>query len=367
MKMTRFMLVLLGMVAFEFAQCQPMLLSDSVTLLFIGDIMGHDSQIESAKVPGVDRYDYDPVFQEVAGIIRKADFAIANLEVTLAGKPYTGYPAFSSPDDLAVACKNAGIDVLVTANNHACDKGLRGITRTIRVLDSLKIMHTGTFSDSSHREKSNLLILRKGNFRIGILNYTYGTNEIPTPAPAWVNRMDTVVMAKDIRDSRGMLLDELIVFLHWGKEYENHPSANQEEMAAFLRRQGVRIIIGSHPHVLQRMERNDGQFIAYSLGNYVSAQRTSGRDGGAMVSLSFRNSGEKLTLAQAGYYLTWVHVDNQDPARPRYQILPVAETEIRGDGPADPSAAEAMKRFARDARSLLNRENRFVDEIRPHP
>ena len=119
--------------------------TDSLTLTFIGDIMGHTSQIKSAFNSDSNTYDYRDVFSKMPSVIKSSDFAIANLEVTLAGKPYTGYPSFSSPDELAVACKESGIDVLVTANNHSCDKGKKGILRTIKVLDSLKIKHTGTF------------------------------------------------------------------------------------------------------------------------------------------------------------------------------------------------------------------------------
>ena len=92
-------------------------------------------------------------------MISEADYAIANLEVTLAGPPYKGYPRFSSPDALATACKNSGIDVLVTSNNHSCDRGINGILRTLDVLDSLEIKHTGTFRNSSEWENNNLLIL----------------------------------------------------------------------------------------------------------------------------------------------------------------------------------------------------------------
>ena len=118
-----------------------------VSLLFIGDIMGHGSQIQSAFNKDSKTYDYASVFSKVTPIIKRTDFAIANLEVTLAGPPFTGYPQFSSPDALAVACKNSGIDVLVTANNHSCDRRKNGLLRTIHVLDSLEIKHTGTFKN----------------------------------------------------------------------------------------------------------------------------------------------------------------------------------------------------------------------------
>ena len=119
---------------------------DSVlTLLFTGDIMGHDGQIASARDDSTGAYAYDTVFSYVAPLMNGVDVAIGNLEVTLGGPPYRGYPAFSSPDELAAACCNAGFDILGTANNHSADRGSRGIQRTIKVLDSLGIRHTGTW------------------------------------------------------------------------------------------------------------------------------------------------------------------------------------------------------------------------------
>ena len=163
----------------------------SMSLIFLGDIMGHGGQIEAAHDPTNETYNYDVVFTQLREIIEKPDFAIANLEVTLAGKPFSGYPQFSSPDALARACKHNGIDVLVTANNHTCDRGGKGITRTIEVLDELKIPHNGSYKNEKDRALRNLMILRKENIRIGMLNYTYGTNGLKAPKPTSVNYIDT--------------------------------------------------------------------------------------------------------------------------------------------------------------------------------
>ena len=103
-----------------------------MSLLFLGDIMGHGPQIKSAWNDSLKKYDYNEVFKPVGDIISSVDFAVANLKVTLAGPPFDGYPQFSSPDELAEACKNNGIDVLVTANNHSCDRGVREFSAPIR-------------------------------------------------------------------------------------------------------------------------------------------------------------------------------------------------------------------------------------------
>ncbi|MGB3468304.1 MAG: CapA family protein, partial [Cyclobacteriaceae bacterium] len=156
------------------------------SLIFTGDVMQHDSQINGAYYKVTDTYEYDSNFYYLKDILSSADYTIANLELTLAGKPYKGYPTFSSPDNLAVSLKNAGIDCLVTANNHSCDRRKKGIVRTIDVLDSLDIPHTGTFKSETARDTLYPMLIEKKGFRIALLNYTYGTNGIPVPSPTVV-------------------------------------------------------------------------------------------------------------------------------------------------------------------------------------
>jgi len=339
---------------------------DSVTFIFMGDVMGHDPQIEAAYNPITKKYHYDSVFKKIAPVIKNADFAIANLEVTLGGKPYKGYPQFSSPDALAVACKNAGIDVLVTSNNHSCDRKKMGVLRTINVLDSLEIKHTGTFRNLVDRTQNNLLIMQKNNIKVGLLNYTYGTNGLPTPQPTIVNRIDKEKMLMDIQRSKEERLDKLIVMLHWGEQYKSHPSKKQVDLANFLFKNGVDIIIGSHPHVLQKMEYfNNGKehLIVYSLGNYISNQRTRKRDGGAMLQFTLSKENNNTTISNQGYYLTWVHKFKKDN-KLNYEILSCTETEKNNYQNLDSVAQEKIKLFIKDSRELYQKENQNVLEIK---
>ena len=353
---------------FTTAKSQDSLITDTMSLLFIGDIMGHDSQINAAYDASSRSYDYDRVFAKVSPIFKSHDFAIANLEVTLAGKPFKGYPQFSSPDELAVAAKNSGINTLVTANNHSCDRGKQGIIRTIKVLDSLGINHTGTFLNSEERESSNLLILSKNNIKVGILNYTYGTNGLPVPSPTIVNIIDNNQMASDIEKSKSANLDKLIVVMHWGKEYSSQPSSSQISIANFLFDKGVDIIIGSHPHVVQPMEyyektmEHHEQFIAFSLGNFISNQRKRKTDGGAMVGLTLTKQGDETIISNSGYYLTWVNKPISKGAR-KFEIVPCAEYEQNEFFSMDEESINKMKVFVKDSRILLSTENISVHEL----
>ncbi|NJO93093.1 MAG: CapA family protein [Chloroflexia bacterium] len=125
--------------------------NDEINLLFMGDIMGHDLQIESAYNPKTKNYDFSTEFEHIVPLVKDVDAAVGNLEVTLAGPPYKGYPQFSSPDQLAIDIKNAGIKYLGTANNHINDRGLTGFNRTMDVLDSLGFVHTGTFRNQEDK------------------------------------------------------------------------------------------------------------------------------------------------------------------------------------------------------------------------
>jgi len=332
-----------------------------VTLTFIGDVMGHDSQINAAYQKQTDKYDYASYFKHLESHTSKSDFTIANLEVTLGMKPYKGYPQFSSPPALASALKDAGIDALVTANNHSCDRGKEGIIKTIDILDSLEIPHTGTYKNAENRAKNSPMILEKNSIRIALINYTYGTNGLPAPAPTIVDRIDKEQIAKDIRKAQKSYVDQIIVFTHWGLEYQSNPSKAQIDLYKFCIDNGADIVIGSHPHVIQRIEKHEDGFIAYSLGNFVSNQRKAKTDGGMMVNITLTKSGELTWVSDASYTLTWVYTPFEN-GRKTFYILPAAEFESNMDFFPSIEDYEAMKLFIDDSRKLLNEQNVNVPE-----
>jgi poly-gamma-glutamate synthesis protein (capsule biosynthesis protein) len=339
------------------------------SLVLIGDIMGHEEQIRSAESEQTGVYDFEEVFKYIRSEISEADFAIANFEVTLSGPPYTGYPSFSSPASLAVACKNAGIDCLVTANNHAADRGRTGIKRTINKLDSIGIMHTGTFLDQDDRDSLCPLIIKKKGISLALLNYSYGTNRAKGLEPAIVNIMDTNMIARDLRKAVENEADIIVLFLHWGTEYDTIPSKNQTDLAEYFFSQGVDIIVGSHPHVIQKMvwtKDNEGikdNILIYSLGNFVSNQSKLRRDGGAVVKIEMERKGESYSTVNAGYYLTWVYTPVVNDSK-RFFILPCSKYEDQPEFFNKPSEFLRMKTFIYNSRSLLQRQNINFKEYR---
>lgn len=261
---------------------------ERITLLFVGDLMQHQAQIDAARTPD-GRYDYQSCFALVKEQIAGADLAIGNLEVTLGGKPYNGYPAFSAPDEYLQAIKDAGFDILMTANNHCLDRGKKGLERTIMMLDSLQIPYAGTYKNEAERKRRYPLLINKKGFRIALLNYTYGTNGIQVTAPHIVNYIDKDIIRKDIQNAQAYQPDVLIAFMHWGDEYQSLPNRNQKELADWLLQQGVTHVIGAHPHVIQPMELrtngNQQHVIVYSLGNFLSNMQAINTDGGLIFTM----------------------------------------------------------------------------------
>ncbi len=333
-----------------------------LTILFAGDIMQHGPQITAAWIDSSQTYDYTSCFQYVAPIIKKSDVAIANLEVTLAGAPYTGYPQFSAPDQLAAALKNAGFDILATANNHSCDRGDQGLIRTIKVLDSIGMQRTGTFLDSTDYRNNNPLIISQNDITLALLNYTYGTNGLPFNYPAMVNLIDEEKIISDLQYTKTLHPDFIIVFFHWGNEYQLNPDPKQLQLASLTREHGADAVIGSHPHVIQPIEYYQSEdttgrnhLVVYSLGNYVSNQRDRYRDGGAMVSFTLLKSWNRTTIIEPEYHLTWVYTPNEDNKR-QYYILPVnmPATDTTTKTWIGSSDVLKMTTFINDSRKHLN-------------
>lgn len=261
---------------------------ERITLLFAGDLMQHQAQIDAARTPE-GNYDYQSCFSLVKEQISNADLAIDNLEVTLGGKPYNGYPAFSAPDEYLQAIKDAGFDILVTANNHCLDRGRKGLERTIFLLDSLQIPHAGTYRDEAERKRHYPLFIHKKGFRIALLNYTYGTNGIQVSTPNIVNYIDKNIIRQDILNAQACRPDAIIAFMHWGDEYQSLPNRAQKELADWLLQQGVTHVIGAHPHVIQPMELrtngNQQHVVVYSLGNFISNMQATDTDGGLIFTM----------------------------------------------------------------------------------
>lgn len=328
-------------------------------LLFAGDAMQHQGQLDQALAEGGgERYDYSDCFSLIAPEVTRADYAVCNLEVPLGGGPrYSGYPCFSAPDSYAEALRDAGFDLLLTANNHCLDSGMKAARRTLTALDSLGIDHVGTFRDSRQREELVPFMKDINGISFAFLNYTYGTNGIPPRDGMEVAMIDRDRMAREIRLARERGAEIVCVLVHWGVEYVLLENQNQRALADFLVEQGVDLIIGGHPHVVQPMKvvRNEKEgkdvLVVYSLGNLISNMKTPDTRGGALVRVRIeRDSEGKARFKDASY-------DTFLSAKPvgrgsNYRVIPSA---FEDSVPA--SQKDHWRIFNRNARRVLDANN----------
>ena len=283
---------------------------EQVSLLFVGDLMQHQAQIDAA-LRADSSYNYSHCFSLVKQRISHADLAIGNLEVTLGGEPYRGYPQFSAPDEYLYAIKDAGFDILATANNHSLDRRRKGLERTLTLADSAGITTVGTYRNAQDRVQRYPLLVEKNGVRIALLCATYGTNGINSTPPNIVNSLHREELSADIHTARTMNPDVIIAIVHWGNEYQQQPSDEQRDLAQWLIQQGVDHIIGSHPHVVQPIELvphaeyPTQHAVVYSLGNYVSNMSITHGDVGLTVELVIEKIGHTTRLKRLTPHLTW--------------------------------------------------------------
>lgn len=347
-----------------------------ISMIFIGDIMGHDRQIDAAWFEETKTYDYRHCFQYVKPIFTDFDLVVGNLEVTLPGKtPYAGYPQFKSPDALAYALKDAGFNVMVTANNHSNDGYGDALVHTIDTLRGLGFYQTGTFKNQEERDSLYPLIVEQNNFKIAFLNYTYGTNGIADEPPTIVNMINRELMQEDIEKAKELEPDLIIALMHWGDEYKLIENDYQRNNAKFLAENGVDLIIGSHPHVLQPVRyisagENDSTLTVFSLGNYISNQRRINTDGGMMFEISYRKNIFTNELHKDDFYhhLVWRYRApvTADHPKGRFFVVPIDRYEKGLLDSIDLSDSEekAMRAFAERMRNHMDKNSISLERNR---
>lgn len=333
----------------------PIVIESTATLAATGDVLMHGPVINSATVINGE-YDFSSIFTYFSDYVTSADYAVANLETTLAGLDngykYSGYPQFNCPDGIVTGLKNAGFDMLLTSNNHSYDTRSIGLQRTQQVITDRGLAHLGTKPTA---DTPNYFIAEVNGIRVGMLCYTYENDASPTgKAPndhkmtaadaALINTFDYsnlplfyAEMAENLADMKAAGADATVMFIHWGSEYKIQQNALQTEIAQNLCDLGVDVIIGGHPHVVQPIElltAADSQHktvCLYSMGNAVSNQRISQMDlktghteDGVLFSVTFtKYSDGTVILSDANLLPLWVNHRKNAQDKYIYPILPL--------------------------------------------
>lgn len=336
----------------------------SFSMSVIGDIMCHNTQFKDAYSNGI--YDFSYVFTDIKDYIQSADISIGNLETTFAGSKngYDGYPAFNTPEALAQNLKDLGLDIIVTANNHSLDTGYSGLESTINFLDNSQLSHTGTFT--SEESQNTILYKDVNGIKIAFLAYTYGTNGniIPKDKNYCINLIDQNLILHHLQLAKLESPDIICVYMHWGNEYETTQNTSQEELTNFLFQNGVDIILGSHPHVIQPMEKRnitlpDGStkegFVIYSLGNFMSGQVIDNTRTSIILNLKITKKGDskKISIDEVSYVPIYTYTY---PNYKNYKILDIEKSIFNYEN-------SISQNISNDTYNLLKRELKKVNNI----
>lgn len=329
-------------------------LSDvNFNLVATGDILCHNTQYFDAYNSSTGEYDFNYVFENVVKYIEPADIAISSLETTFAGQDrgYSNYPTFNSPDSLITAVKNAGVDIISTAGNHCLDYGFSGLSRTIDVLNENGLEHLGTYK--SEEEQNSILYKNIENVKIAFLNYTYGTNGIPIPEGKefCVNLIDKDLISSQIAKAKNEGADVIVACMHWGTEYLTTQNDEQEELADFLFKNGVDIIIGNHPHVAEPMEKRtvtleDGTekdcFVIYALGNFTADQNYANTRSSVILNLDLNyTSDEKLVINSATYTPIYIY-ENPNVSYHKFKLIDMEDAIYKYESSQDTSIDSSL-------------------------
>lgn len=319
---------------------QPRKSSDAqfTSILFVGDVMGHSPQFQWAYDRETDTYDYHDCFRYILPYVERCDYSVANLEVSLAGKPYSGYPCFSSPDELFYAVRDAGFNLISIANNHVLDHGPQGMIRTVNTLGETPYM--GAYPDSASRAERYPYITSIDGMRIAFFCTTYGCNGFLPKAPQIVNFNDTVQILRDLESLKGQKVDMKIIYIHWGDEYVLTANKQQRELAQWFANHGFDAVIGGHPHVVEDAEWLTAEVpgkkkevkrvpVIYSLGNYISNQRRVNCNGGIMARLDIDKKRKKVV--GISYAPVYVHKGMLEGVK-QFYVIPTIEY-INGEYP----------------------------------
>ena len=354
----------------------------------VGDVMIHSPQLDAQYDKNTKTYNFDNNFEKVKSYIQNLDLSLANLETTLAGGEYTSYPQFNSPDTIITALQNTGFDIISTINNHTADKGLIGMTRTLDVIDNHELISVGTRKNT---QEKNYEIKDIEGIKVGVIAYSYGEiidgvkylNGLRVPEELTdltnvfdVNDIDTAseMIKTTLKEMESENIDISILSIHWGNEYSREPNDFQKQLAQNLCNEGLDIIIGSHPHVIQPFEvlkseinEEHSTYCFYSLGNFISNQREELMDSphtedGVIPIITVEKNAEnnETSIKEVEYIPTWTNkYYNEDTNKYVYEVLPIlGEKDIKSyEDEIEASLTESIK----DTYDIINK---YTDEAK---
>ncbi len=340
----------------------------TITITAVGDIMTHKDNLNAAYNSKTKTYDFSDCFKYIAPELKNSDLVIGNFETVTAGLKavYSSYPSFNTPDELLKALASSGFDVLSTANNHCLDRGVAGLTRTIQQIQENGMTNVGSSIDG----KNKYVTKEINGIKVSILAYTYAFNSNDSKLSQktkeqYLSPINEAQIKKDIQSVRSQGTDAVIVIMHWGNEYQRQPSTYQTTLAKKIFQWGGDIILGSHPHVVQKSEimkvNGENKYVIYSMGNIVSGYRrtdTAKRpnkiytEDGVIVKLTIeKDANNKVAIKAVNHIPTWLD-KYYVSGKPVFSILPIPSNDFKA-GYINTSNALKVKQSYKNTMDLM--------------
>lgn len=316
----------------------------SVTISAVGDIMLHQSNLKSAYNSKSKKYDFSGFFEYVKPYLSSSDLTIANFETVTAGSGigYKSYPLFNSPDSILAALAGSGFDILSTANNHCLDWNVNGLTRTIQKIKENKMINVG----SSQNGKDKYVIKKVNGVKIAVLSYSqfYNGHEAKLSSSnksKYLSILNETQIQNDIKAVKSKGADAIIAVVHWGSEYQRVPNSYQTALSKKMLSWGADIILGSHPHVIQKSEiikvNGKNKFVIYSMGNFISGYRRTDKakrankvftEDGVIVQLKLEKDPHGgINIQEVNYLPTWID-KYSSKNQTIFKILPLPSQDV---------------------------------------
>ena len=292
-------------------QTEVALAGPEVSIIMVGDMLMH-TPVEESALQEDGTYSYDAIFANTVEEIKAADLAIVNQEVIIAGESFdvSGYPAFNAPFELGHDLIEAGFDVICHGTNHALDQGKKGLKSCVAFWEENYPEIPVLGINGSKEEQEEIYIYEQDGLKIAVLNFTYGTNGIALPSdmPYAVDMLEEETVVAAIAKAEE-LADFTVVCPHWGTEYVLKQTKEQEKWAKLFFENGVDLVIGTHPHVIEPIEMmtdeesGHSMLVYYSIGNFVNWTSSSGKGianrmvgGMAQVTVGMDEAGKAVIL-----------------------------------------------------------------------
>jgi poly-gamma-glutamate capsule biosynthesis protein CapA/YwtB (metallophosphatase superfamily) len=346
--------------------------NDSVSflkLLFVGDLSNDKRLIESVYDPSSQTYDFQSMFHFIRPILNLGDIVVGNLETTIGAPPFGNYPLYKSPNDFALALKYAGFNLLMTANSKATHQTLDEWKSQKALLDKYGIQQTGTFENEADYHKRNPYIIEKKGIKVAFLNYMQGISHDKDKFPI-VNGVNEEVLERDINKAKEKGADYIVVYFHWGTEFQGYANVVQQKLGQFAVKKGANLVVGTRPHLVQQFENREvvidnrvhEYLLAYSLGDLYTTAVSHDVNGSIIleVIISKRKSTGKTTVTDFGFISTYTQTFERK-GRATWAVLPVSEAK-KGNISV-PMSAEQINKMNSAADKIKFKLANVIDEV----